>query len=221
MERLKKIFIVAAVCLLFVTSAAATPLFTAFDTLAEGTVGSVLTDGGITFSDLDQRIPGPHGPYTFSIESTDGAQFGPLFSPPNYLKAGGYAPGSGFSLGRFGSARITFEEGSAASVSIAIYSGFDATNVLTLNALRQGSVVGSATIGFSQIVDWQTNTLSISGVVFDELRLVGSGQQNDGTVFIGIDNVAINTVAEPTTVLPLTLGLMLLVGVRSGLSPRR
>ncbi len=209
------------VCLALASPAAASSLIANFDSLAEGAQSPIFTDGGITFSDLDIRLPGEVGPYSFIIESTTTAVFGPLFSPPNYLKAGlSFAPGldEGFSLGRFGSMRITFEQ-PAVGASLNVLSGFDATNVLTLNALWQGSIVGSTTIGFSSIVDFQANTLSLSGVLFDELRLVASGPQQSGTVFIGVDNVRIetaSTVSEPSTISLLvicfaTLGLRAIV----------
>jgi len=202
-----------SLCLVLASPAAADTLLANFESFSEGFYPPpIFTDGAITFSDLDRRIPGEVGPLGFSIETTTSTEFGPLFSAPNYLNWGGVGPGEeGFSFTRFGSLRITFEQQPAASASLNVLSGFDATNVLTLNALRQGSIVGSTTIGFSSIVDWQTNTLSVSGVLFDELRLIASGPQHNGTVFMGIDNVRIETVSEPSTISLLSICFAALV----------
>src|SRR5690348_6990821 len=107
MCRCKKTFTFLVACLASVSPTIATPLFTGFDAFSEGVIGSTFTDGGITFSALDQYSgSGPGAP--FIIEGTDGVGLGPSFSPPNYLTTQGLVPGPGFSFGRFGSARITF-----------------------------------------------------------------------------------------------------------------
>lgn len=55
-------------------------------------------------------------------------------------------------------------------------------------------------------------TLAVSGVAFDELRLVASGPNDDGVAFIGIDNV--RAVPEPSSMLgtlALSVGTWLLL----------
>ena len=52
----------------------ATAAFATFDSFTEGFVTPVLTDGGITFSDLDSRISASTS--TFTIERADAIRFG-------------------------------------------------------------------------------------------------------------------------------------------------
>jgi hypothetical protein len=194
--------------------AAAQPLIATFDAFAEGDSFSTLTDGGITFSGLDQRLDGG----SFIIEAAGGpevALLGSLFSPPNYLTFGGYSPGPGFGFGRFGSARVTFGPLPATHASMSVFGG-DAPNFLTLVALRSGTQVGSSTIDFSELTEpLSVQTLSISNVVFDELRLVASGPAFEGIVTIGLDNVRITPVPELSTLALLGAGLLgLLVRMR-------
>ncbi len=190
--------------------AIAIPLTATFDSFSEGDTSVTFTDGGITFSDLDERIGTV--PDSFSIESTDSSLFGPSFSPPNYLTTEGFAPGSGFSFGRFGSARITPQiEGTVASLDIFSFSG--SPNILTVEALLNGTLVASDFITFDFGSGVLSQALTISSVQFDELKLVASGSQDDGVIFIGIDNVSITPVPEPTTIALLGIGLAGLAGV--------
>ena len=78
-----------------------------FDSSSEGILGTTITDGGITFFDLDEHLSPDQLPYTFSVESTTAEQLGSSFSASNYLTTGGFVPAPDLSFGRFGSARIT------------------------------------------------------------------------------------------------------------------
>src|ERR1017187_3331114 len=132
-----------------------------FDDLNEGSLGSSFSDGGIRFSNLDERIPGPSGD-AFTIQTTTANL--PRFSPPNYLTFGGFVPGdtTNFSFGRFGSANIDFPGmGSFGSSS---------TNTPTREGLLGGNVVASAAITFTG-PGWAVvgRTISISGM-FDTKR---------------------------------------------------
>jgi hypothetical protein len=191
--------------------ARATPLIATFDSFSEGSVSHIFSDGGITFSDMDSRLSS--FPDLFIIENASSLS-DPAFSPPNFLTTVGYVPGPGFGFGRFGSARLTFGATLAFEATMDIFS-FRNPNILTLEALLGGIPVGSNSIGFQLPGTGDLHqTLSISGVAFDELRLVGSGPDEDGAVFIGIDNVNITLVPEPYTVSLFGLGFLHLFGYR-------
>jgi len=59
----------------------------AFDSFPKGFSGIINIDRGITFFDLDERLPG-QSPFQFSLESTTATQLGS--SAPNYLTTEGF-----------------------------------------------------------------------------------------------------------------------------------
>lgn len=199
----------AIYCAAFASPAAAA--IATFDNLLEGFSSRVLTIEGIVFSDLDRRQISPNP--SFVVERADDSSL-PLdspFSPPNILTFGGYVPGSGYGFGRFGSARIsTGSLASDASLDIFDFPRLrkgSNDSIITLEAYLDGTLVGSNNIIFDTIVknrdDFKSisKKLSISNVVFDELRLIASGTEDQGIVAIGIDNVRVNnivTVPEPS-----------------------
>lgn len=174
-----------------------------FDSFSEGFSGTTITDGGITFFDLDNRLSPEQLPDTFYTESATAEQLGSSFSAPNYLTTEGFSPGPDPSFGRFGSARIaTGKVEQAASLELFSIIGFaPSPNTVTLEALLDGNPVASdsaALIDFQAVGTgpWSHKTFAVSGVAFDELRLVASGPDSDGVAYIGIDNVHI--VPEPS-----------------------
>ena len=189
-----------------------------FDSSSEGVLGTTITDGGITFFDLDERLSPDQLPYTFSVESTTAEQLGSSFSASNYLTTGGFVPGPGLSFGRFGSARITtgrVEQSASLELFSQLFS--PSGNILTLEALLDGNRVASNSVA---LADFEVigngpllhKTLAVSDVAFDELRLVASGPNDDGVAFIGIDNV--RAVPEPSSIvgtLVLSVGTCLLL----------
>ncbi|BBD68887.1 hypothetical protein NIES4072_37850 [Nostoc commune NIES-4072] len=185
----------------------ATAALATFDSFTEGFVTPVLTDGGITFSDLDQRLSGETS--VFVIERDNESLKSP-FSPPNVLTFGGYVPGPGVGFGRFGSATIsTGELASVASLDI-FNLQFPATdNILTLEAYLDGTLVGTNSVNFkTDDTGILYRQLSLSDVTFDKLRLVASGSEEEGVLFIDIDNVRIDQTAivpEPSSVLSLLM----------------
>ena len=177
-----------------------------FNTFSEGFSGTTITDGGITFFDLDERFSPARLPYTFSIESTTPEQLGSYFSTPNYLTTEGFVPGSEPSFGRFGSARITTGRvAQAASLELFSQLFSPLNNNLTLEASLNGNLVASNSVALADFEVIGTGpllhqTLAVSSdVAFDELRLVASGPDDNGVAFIGIDNVRF--VPEPTSAL--------------------
>lgn len=191
-----------------------------FDSLPEGTTRTTLTDGGITFFDLDQRLTDAIP--SFTIESTTSELFGSSFSAPNYLSFSGFVEGEGFSFGRFGSTRITTGT-TATSASLDLFSLFPpSNNSLTLEALLGETVVASTSVALSEFEPIDEDglvqqTLAIADVTFDQLRLVASGPDDDGIAFFGIDNVRIDeaaSVPESVSIAGILAIGALLVGIK-------
>ena len=192
-------YCIISLCFFSVAAAQASIYLTAnFDNLTEGSQDSSFSDGGINFSNIDERILGPAN-YTFDIQATTANS--PGFSHPNYLTFGGFVPGDtgGFGFGRFGSASMGFP-GIASFASMDIFGfGSPSLNTLTLEAMLGNNVVDSDTVTFynPNSKDVVYRPLSVSGT-FDSLKLVAAGSDNDGTDFFGIDNVNITVVPEPS-----------------------
>src|SRR5690606_14397214 len=162
-----------------------------FDSFAEGSPNTVIVDGGITFSDLDQRLPGSPPPQNFVIERAEGTLSGlPGFTPNNTLGFGGYSPGDQAAFSRMGEFKMTPSEVSnhASLYFFGLVFGSD-PNLVTLEAYRNGELVATDQTGFQSGLN--SYQLTIDGVEFDELWLVGSGPDNEGTVFIVVDTVTI------------------------------
>ena len=177
----------------------APPAVTAtFDGFSEGFSSPVLTDGGITFFGLDRRVPDDPPDPGFIIESTTSLSHLPGFTPSNVLGFGGYAPGPGVAFARIGEFRLT--TGRPETEANLNFYGFadQSSTVLTLEASYNGVVVGSDSTNLAGeggvIAHW---ALQVSGVLFDELRVVSSGPVNEGTAFLAADTVTIGNQALP------------------------
>jgi hypothetical protein len=206
LERLRRaalvqVFILSLVALSVPAALAGPPVAVAtFDALPEGTVAPVLTDGGITFFGLDQRIPEFTGTYVFVVDQADVSQLGPDgFTPPNVLSWGGFVPGPGASFGRVGEFRISPPNGGNwASLELWVHDEL-AGNVVTLEAIRRGVVVATDAVTLSGGDVVRHFTLTVSGKRFDELRVVGSGDADMGVFFGVIDSVRIGRGRLPET----------------------
>jgi hypothetical protein len=182
-----------------------------FDSFSEGFYGQTITDGGITFTDLDLYLEDPLFIPVFCVDATTSDTMGPFFSPPNYLTTGPYAPGPIGGFTRFGSADILFS-GLASAARIDIFSSGlppeAQNNRLALEALLGQNVVATDEMDFlvrsRGVQGVQHEILSITGVSFDSLRLRAYGPGDTGFVSIAIDNVEI--IPEPATLVLFGLG---------------
>lgn len=189
-----------------------------FDDLSEGSVGTSFSDGGLTFSDLDMRVPG-QSVYPFVIDQANSTLSSP-FSAPNALGFGGYVVGPSAAFQRFGSAWIDFS-GSGSSASLQVFAeyvpfGDDITkNTLSLEAWNGSTMVSSVSTSFTMQSGVQEHSLVLSGVVpFDRLELYSSGPVDDGVSFILVDNVTVTVVPEPKVLPLLAMGLVVGICVR-------
>ncbi len=163
-----------------------------FDGFAEGFFATVITENGLTFRDLDQRIPGSPPPNTMAIEDASQTLAGMAgFTSPNVMDFGGYSPGPGCSFGRIGSLRI-LPPGPRSGAAVEVYElGSNTQNTIALVALLAGQEVGRMTVTIPQQFVIQHSQLRISGTTFDELRIIGAGPGDSGCFFGAIDSVAV------------------------------
>lgn len=204
----KTTYLIGAFVFLFITKTDASTLIANFDSFPEGYTSSVLVDGGITFSESTR--PPLSSRFTIDDVSGDDSFLGSL-TPPNCLTVGDYIPGPTGGGLRFGSARISFE-GIAYEVGIDIFISGSAAqnNQLTLQAFLEDSLVSQTILEVPDITGINQRQMTISDTLFDDLRLVASGPDDYGVVFMSLDNVHIFLVPEPTTLLLLGLGAVML-----------
>ncbi|HEV8114341.1 MAG TPA: hypothetical protein VGR31_16335 [Planctomycetota bacterium] len=158
-----------------------------FDTLQEGNYAPTITDGGVTFTNLDNGFGGAQN---FCPEQADGNLTGiPGFTSPMTLGFGGWSPGPGVGFSRIISCDIT--TGATANTgSVEVFEfGSYAGNTITLEAYMGATLVGSQGVTIPSGFSIHHYPLSISGVSFDRLHLVGGGPQDSGAFFAVIDHV--------------------------------
>jgi hypothetical protein len=178
-----------------VTAHARGQIFVAhFDELMEGNPTTVLITSGLTFRDLDQRIPGSPPPFPFVIEDASSTLAGqPGFSAPNTLSFGGYSPGPGAAFSRFGSMRIIPPE-ICVDATIHVYEFLTgAGNTIVFAGYRDGVEVVRSSIpiigGFG--IHHYELTIHAPSTGFDELRLMGEGPIDQGVFFGIVDSVEV------------------------------
>lgn len=180
------ILLFAASCFFLPTSLYAETA--SFDGLTEGVIGNELTDGGITFFNLDNGQPGLEN--VFIIEQADGSLTDPTFSSPNGLTSTSYTSGNEVGFGPIKEMSISAGgDADAADIDLFTTATLLYNNTVTLEAIKDGVVVQSV----SKVIQNDTDdhfTLSIDGVTFDTLRVVSSP---DSQVLM-LDNVTINTI---------------------------
>ena len=213
------------------SSLASADVFSNFEDLSEGFLGSTFTHNGVTYRDVN-NVSGFYA---------DGAPFGPTDngdqviienatiayptlpgygSPINSLTFGSaFITGDNLSIGALASVWMDVAGGgSAATFDIAFYeNGPWGGIVYHLDAVKNGVVVASDTYTLSDLGGrdnpaWQE--LSVSGAEFDSLHLYGI-KNGSYTVPRGmIDDLSITAVPEPTS-----LAMTAIVG--AGLIARR
>lgn len=180
------------------TTEQASAAFATFDSFAEGVVSSPFTDGGITFSAPKDSSGGGS---VFTVEQANATLSGPFFTPNNALALGGFSSGPGNGFPAIGSFKMT-TGGLANAISVEMFyldNPNAGGNVAELNLFLSGSPVGSTSFllpgaGGGTVLH---QTLSVSGVVFDEAQIDSSGAFQNGAYFAVFDSVRITTVPEP------------------------
>lgn len=208
---------IAVVVVVSATSARTYAGFATFDDLKEGFYEGQLIDGGIRFFDGDARIlPFPTLGSTLVVEDASLSVPGidalaPFFSSPNVLGLTLLVPGPHGSIGtRFGSLRMTTGS-SATSGSLDVFFTGDAeraNNRIDLEAYLGDRLVAADSVSVLS-TEYQHAKLQVSGVLFDTLRVAGTGPDELGAFFGRIDNVRI--VPEPSTLV--LFGYVVAVGI--------
>jgi hypothetical protein len=162
-----------------------------FDTFSEGTFATTMTDGGITFSNMNNGLGGTQN---FTIDEADGDLTGmPGFTTPMTMGFGGWSPGPHVGFGRIISFDFSTSQ-TADTASIEIFElGSYAGNSITLEARSGSTVVGSQTVPIQSGFSIHHYSLSVSGVTFDHLHVVGSGPSDSGAFFAAVDHVIVTS----------------------------
>ena len=205
----KTAYLIGVFVFLLITKTNATTLIANFDSFTEGYASATIEDGGITFSELDRRLI--ETPRLVIDDVSGDNRFLGTLTPPNCLNPGSYSPGPTGCTSRFGSLHISFE-GLADKASTDIFiGGYDSKNKqLTLQAFLEDSLVSQTVLEVPDMGGIYQRQMTLSNTLFDDLRLVASGPDNNGVVFMALDNVHIFLVPEPATLLLLGLGAVVL-----------
>jgi hypothetical protein len=168
-----------------------------FDTQSEGTFATTIVDGGVTFSNLDNGLGGT---MNFTMEQADADLTGmPGFTTPMTLGFGGWSPGPHCAFGRIISCDITTgltaNTGSVEVFELGSYVG----NSISLLAYSGASLVGSQTVPIQSGFSIHHYTLSVSGVSFDRLHVLGSGASDSGAFFAVFDHVVMTANGTSTS----------------------
>lgn len=193
-----------------------------FESQTEGFAGPTLTDNGITFSHLNEFsgvnpdgsnfVPGEYGT-DFIVENATLAinDFPSALSGTNALSWGtAFIAGDNLSINIASSFRMsTGSVENYASMSLLIFENGPWGGIeLSLQAMREGAVVGMDTIVISDLGGRDNlvgKTLTIDGVEFDELLLAARFEDGTYTAFAGLaDNITITP--SPSSIALLMMG---------------
>jgi hypothetical protein len=167
-----------------------------FDSFKEGFNAQSITDGNITFTNLDRRIDGDPIPGSLAIEDASQDLTGMIgYTPNNTLGFGGYSPGPGTGFSRFGEIDIIpASPGNTASLHLYEF-GSSGGLTITLEALRGGKVVNSVELPGLGGFGLHHYSFSLSGPKFDTLHL-SVGPTNADVIFAVMDTVEITLVGD-------------------------
>lgn len=206
---IRRRYAITGMCSLLAATPPTLGAFADFDTLGEGFYGEILTYGGITFYNPDEHLStGPGG--TFAIDDVSAIiplvpEWASLITSPNCLGMTGYGVGPTGLGSRFGELSMTtgrMQDFARMDIFVSDW-GMPDEFAITLEAYLQDRLVAVSTIPLGS-QRTRHESLSISGVAFDALRLAATGPDLAKAYFIGaVDNVLI--VPEPS--LPATLFL--------------
>ncbi|MEQ1566434.1 MAG: MYXO-CTERM sorting domain-containing protein [Myxococcota bacterium] len=161
-----------------------------FDGLVEGTNATTITDGGLTFENLDFR-DGTIPPGVLTIEQADGTLAGLAgFTPNNTLAFGGFSAGAGAAFTRFGQVDVINGGTADAAELTAFEFGSTAGTWLELDAFSAGVLVASDRENLVGGFVVTPHTLSVSGATFDRLTL-RVGPTAADVAFLLVDHVVL------------------------------
>ena len=219
----------AAVMLSATSVIASADVFSNYEDLTEGFKGQTFPHNGVVYRDVN-NVSGfypdgvPFGPNDNGNEViveratpfyTDFPAYG---SPVNSLTFGSaFVPGDNLTIGALASVWMDVSLSNAASFDIGYYENGPWGGVqYRLEAVRNGQVVGSDSFVIDGSNPGRDNptfdSLSISGVEFDQLHLYGWLNGNYTAPRGMIDDLSLTAVPEPTVVG--MLGLASLLGLR-------
>jgi len=171
-------------------SADAQVAFANFDNQPEGAYGPVFQENGFTFFDLDQdNGNGAGAPFNlddFSI--TLAGQ--PAFGAPNCLDWGAIGVGGVGTVGRIKRLKISTPWPSEkVQVLFYVLPSLAAGNTITAQALSNGVVVDTDNRTIPTVNTYVPITMVVEGASIDEVRILGSGPNQNGAFFACIDRV--------------------------------
>jgi hypothetical protein len=161
-----------------------------FDSFPEGGQGQVLTDNGVTFTNLDRRIDGDPHPAFWAIEDASGGLSLPGFSPPNCLAFGGWSPGPQPAYTRCGSFDVSVGHNAGAASMEVFDFGSDPGTTINLDAMLGGARVGGVTVNTIPGFQVHHYTVAFSGVTFDTVHF-RIGPTDQDVIFALVDGVTI------------------------------
>src|SRR5262249_50677879 len=150
-----------------------------FDSFTEGSPSTIVSDGGITFSNLQNGLSGPKN---FVIDADTSTELGASFSPPNVLGFGGFVSGQCAGFRRIHSMDFQIPElADLASLDLWHNIFFDMLgNTVSLIGLSNGQAIASQTLPIDQFNGVHHLSMSVGGGLFDAFRLQVDGPSNSG-----------------------------------------
>jgi hypothetical protein len=197
---------VSCACFGLLSQAHATEYLANFD---DQPIGQLFNeDGGILFSYQSDLQGFPNELFISSAStSTDGTDF----SPPHVAVPDGFAGNGGLTFGYLGVLGFSIPQPANYAQLDVFYSGLTGGNTLTLQGISNGQVLATENFlenpsspGVNHVL------LSLAGGPFDSFKLTSSGPEDNGFSLIAFDNVLVQSVPEPATILPFGLGLLIL-----------